>query len=81
MRVCVLAFARARELIGEGISGLDIPSGSTVQDVWNMLVQRVPNLEQLAGSIRVARNGRIVQFTETLHEDDEIALLPPVGGG
>jgi molybdopterin converting factor small subunit len=81
MRVCVLAFARARELLGEGVSGLDLPGGSTIQDVWNALVKRQPELEQLAASIRVARNGRIAAFTDALRENDEIALLPPVGGG
>jgi molybdopterin converting factor small subunit len=81
MRVCVLAFARARELLGEGIFGLDIPDRGTVQEVWNAAVKRAPALENLAGSIRIARNGRIVPFTEQLHDDDEVALLPPAGGG
>lgn len=81
MHVCVLAFARARELLGEGIFRLDVPDGATVQDVWNAAVKRAPALEGLAGSIRVARNGRVVPLTEALHHDDEVALLPPVGGG
>lgn len=81
MRVCVLAFARARELLGEGIFPLDLPESATVQDVWNRVVQRAPALESLAGSIRVARNGRMAAFTEALRHDDEVALLPPVGGG
>jgi MoaE-MoaD fusion protein len=81
MRVCVLAFARARELLGEGVFGVDVPENGTIRDVWNCVVKRAPGLESLADSIRVARNGRIVPFTESVHHDDEIALLPPVGGG
>lgn len=81
MRVCVLAFARVRELLGEGSFGVETPDGGTVQDVWNALTQRAPALQTLAASTRVARNGRIVAFAEALADGDEIALLPPVGGG
>jgi MoaD family protein len=81
MRVCVLAFARVRELLGEGSFALETADGGTVQDVWNVLTQRAPALKALAASTRVARNGRVVAFAEALTDGDEVALLPPVGGG
>jgi molybdopterin converting factor small subunit len=31
--------------------------------------------------MRVARNGRLARDDEQLNEGDEIAVLPPVGGG
>jgi molybdopterin converting factor small subunit len=81
MRVRVLAFARMRELLGSGSQTLELPSESTAGDLWKVLEERVALIAPLASSTRVARNGRIVPMTQTLSEGDEVALLPPVGGG
>lgn len=81
MRVRVLAFARVREVLGAGACDLDLPGGSTARDAWDTLAQRASDLHALAKSTRVARNGRLVPLTEPLHDGDELALLPPVGGG
>ena len=40
-----------------------------------------PDLRDLAESTRIARNGAIVDRAEALREGDEVAFLPPVGGG
>ena len=45
------------------------------------LAHDAPSIEALAESTRIARNGRIVMRTQPLSEGDELALLPPVGGG
>ena len=81
MRIRVLAFARLRELIGIGSQTLDIAEGSTAADLWSLLAQRYAGLQALAESTRVARNGHVVTFDELLEDGDEVALLPPVGGG
>lgn len=81
-RVRVLAFARVRELLESGDLAVDLPDGATVGDAWARLVERSPALAPLAASTRIARNGRVVGDTlEALREGDELALLPPVGGG
>jgi molybdopterin converting factor small subunit len=81
LRIRVLAFARLRELLGGSQHVLDVPSGATTADVWTALVQRCGSLAELADSTRLARNGRLVMHREELLEGDEVALLPPVGGG
>lgn len=81
MRVRVLAFARVRELLGSGAHDLELPEGSTAGEAWSAIVQRAAALETLAQSTRIARNGRIVSSTEPLADGDELALLPPAGGG
>lgn len=81
MRLRVLAFARVRELLGESAFDLDVGDGSTAADVWSALEHRCAALRDLAASTRVARNGRVVAPTQQLEQGDELALLPPVGGG
>ena len=80
MRVRVLAFARVRELLGPPRE-IELPSGATAGTLWDDLAKTCDALPQLAQSTRIARNGRVVGRSETLEEGDEIALLPPAGGG
>lgn len=81
MHVRVVAFAAARELIGAPISQLELAAGARVRDAWAGLERLHPALAQHAASMRVARNGHVANDDETLEEGDEIAVLPPVGGG
>lgn len=81
MRVRVLAFAGVRELLGAGELQVDVPEKSTAGDVWDALAERNAALTALAPSTRFAHNGRIVASSHAIEEGDELALLPPVGGG
>lgn len=81
MHVRVLAFARVRELLGSSTHDLELPEGSTAKEAWAAMVQRAAALEALAQSTRIARNGRVVSGSEPLADGDELALLPPAGGG
>lgn len=82
MKVKVLAFARVRELLGGDRFELDVRDGATAEDAWAHLAQRCAGLLPLAGSTRIARNGRLLSDrAEPLSDGDELALLPPVGGG
>jgi MoaD family protein len=82
MTIQVRAFARLRELFGEGSFSLELPQGSTLADVWESLRRRERRIDAVAPTTRIARNGRVVALlNECVEEGDEIALLPPVGGG
>jgi molybdopterin synthase catalytic subunit len=80
-RVRVLAFARIAELLGSRECPLELREGAKVRDAWSELVRRVPALSEMESSTRAARGGRIVGFDEPLSDGDELAFLPPVGGG
>ena len=80
MRVRILAFAQLRELFGAQHFDLALAEGSTVGDAIEQLASRA-QFEPFAGSTRCARNGSIAQESEPLSDGDELALLPPVGGG
>lgn len=81
LSIGVVAFARVREILGTSNLRLQLEPGARASDVWTELVRRAPELEALTDSTRLARNGRIADAEETLHDGDEIALLPPPGGG
>jgi molybdopterin converting factor small subunit len=79
--VRIIIFARLREIVGAAERPLTLPSGALVRDAWAALAAEMPALSPLETSTRVARNGRIIATDEPLHDGDEIAFLPPVGGG
>lgn len=81
MTVRILAFARVRELLGTAETTLELANGARAGDAWKALTDRNPALLSLERSTRLARNGRIVERTELLAQGDELALLPPSGGG
>ncbi len=50
--------------------------------MWEALRARNREVDKLASVTRIARNGRVAPLlNETRGRGDEIALLPPVGGG
>lgn len=79
MQVRVLAFARVRELLGYGEREVELPASATVEDLWRAI--GTPELDALRQSTRFARNGAVTDSTARLSDGDEVALLPPVGGG
>jgi molybdopterin converting factor subunit 1 len=77
--VRVLFFAYLRERCGVRETAVELPEGARVEDVWEELCRRY---DRLAGQrLRFALNQVYVDTAHPLHEDDEIALIPPVSGG
>ncbi len=81
MNVMLIAFARLRELTGFSQRLLELPEGARVDDAWEVLLLQAPQARELRAVTRAARNGVVVPGTDVLHDGDELALLPPVGGG
>jgi len=81
MRVRVLAFARLRELFGFGERGIECAPGTTLEEVWAQLAAALPEARALRPSTRFARNGTLAAASAVLQDGDEVAFLPPVGGG
>ena len=81
MLVRVVAFARIRELVGAAALERSVADGATVGVLWSALANEFPALGNLAGATRFVRNGAFVAAGERLCDGDELALLPPFGGG
>lgn len=88
MKVKVRYFARYRSLVGTDEEEIEIPEGSTVRDLIEILKERHPVLKNEVfaedddlADVNVSKNGRYVRFDEILKEGDVVALFPPVSGG
>ncbi len=77
----MIAFARIREILGSASSERMLDAGATVASAWAALARDFPALESLRASTRFARNGAFVSESQPLGDGDELALLPPYGGG
>ncbi len=81
MRVRVLYLGILKELSGHDSEWIDVDEGSTVQDVWLKLGERVPRLAGFQRSVATAVNHSYAPANTVLRDGDELALLPPVSGG
>jgi molybdopterin converting factor subunit 1 len=81
MQIRVLAFARLRELLGTAERALELRTDARVEDAWALLARDHPALHNERSSTRAALNGELVAFDSQLKAGDELAFLPPVGGG
>jgi len=78
MRVDVRYFAVLREHRGEEEEKLEVEQGLTVAELYRRLFP-----PSSSGSLPVmfAVNQAYVESTHVLQEGDEVAFIPPLGGG
>lgn len=80
MKVNVLAFGIAKEIVGGSSVEVPLEDAATVAALRGQLEAQYPRLKQLA-SYMVAVNDAYATAEEVLHQRDEIAIIPPVSGG
>ncbi|MGQ9492218.1 MAG: molybdopterin converting factor subunit 1 [Anaerolineae bacterium] len=81
MKVQVKFFAAMREAMGRTEVELDLPSGATVQQLVNVIAERYPLLNSYLDVMLIAVNRKYAHPHTELHPGDEVAFVPPVGGG
>jgi molybdopterin synthase catalytic subunit len=83
MIVRVRFFASLREASGLEQESVMLPAGSTVQALLQALAVGHPGLDAplRARGVRFAVNRCYALPDTVLKESDEVALVPPVGGG
>ncbi len=81
VQVVVRLFASVREALGREELHLDLPPGSTLREVREAVGHLAPEARPLLERCLVARNREFASLEEAIQEGDEIAFLPPVGGG
>jgi len=81
MRVRVRCFAAAREIVGTGELIVELPEGSTLNQLFEQIGRRFPKLARLSGSLLFSVNREYAPGERRLAAEDEVALIPPVSGG
>lgn len=79
MQITVRFFAAARELVGSGSLTQKLPDSATLGDLAEALYRAYPGLSLMR--LRLALNSAYAAPEAELHDGDEVALIPPVGGG
>lgn len=81
MRIAVQLFARLHDLAGTRAMQVDVPSQSTVRDVWAAVIQAAPAVAAMAGAVTAAVNEDFATMATVVRDGDDVAFLPPVSGG
>lgn len=79
--VRVKFFAALRDLAGREEKILVLPNASRASKVIDVLSVEYVKMKDWKGHLRVAVNLEYVPMDYTLHDQDEVALIPPVSGG
>jgi molybdopterin synthase sulfur carrier subunit len=81
MKVQVQFFSRLGDLAGLSEMDLDVPEGTKVADLLEMLYSRTPALREWDKSILVASGVEFVTRDHVIKSGSEISIMPPVQGG
>ena len=79
MRITIKCFASSREILGQRELVMDVCAGARVADLREVLFETYPRLIDLR--LRFAVNAVYAAQELELHDGDEVACIPPVGGG
>jgi molybdopterin converting factor subunit 1 len=80
MKINILTFGIAKDIIGNRQLELELPDGSSVGYLKEILVALFPAFSDLK-SLQVAVNEEFAFNELVLSSRDEIAIIPPVSGG
>jgi sulfur-carrier protein len=81
VRVKVLFFGRLKDVIGQSEESLDLNEASTIEQLFALYSERIPELAKYRSSVVASRNQEFAAWDTMLHSGDEVAFLPPVSGG
>jgi len=81
IKIKVKFFAAPREALDQSEIAVEVPEGTTVEELLNLLKEKYPVLRSYVRFLSVAVNRAYVGMGTELHDGDVVACLPPVGGG
>lgn len=80
MKINLLAFGIAKDILQSKQLAVELPEGSTIRTLKEYLFQQYPDFSGLKSiSFAVGENYQV--DSHTLHENEEVVIIPPVAGG
>jgi molybdopterin synthase catalytic subunit len=81
MRIQLRLFATYHEIVGSRVLTWSAREGITVRELVDGIITKYPRLRDHRGTMLLAVNEEFATSDQSLHDGDEVALLPPVSGG
>lgn len=81
MRLEVRMFAVARDMAGSERVAVELPTGATIADLRQQLIEQVPGLAPMAPQLMFAIDEQYSTDTAPLRAEADVACIPPVSGG
>jgi MoaE-MoaD fusion protein len=81
MIIKILFFATLKERTGKSRLDVEMPEGSHVKDLRDIIIGMYPNAKDTIGSSLVAIDQKYAGNTDRLRDGAEVAFFPPVSGG
>ena len=81
MQVQVQFFSNLKELAGASTRLIEIPQGSRVADLLDVIYAHDPALRAWDKSILIGAGVEFVERDYALRPNEDIAIMPPVQGG
>ncbi|OUT93950.1 MAG: hypothetical protein CBB92_14115 [Flammeovirgaceae bacterium TMED32] len=80
MKIKLIAFGIAKEIIGPDESNLEVKNPCNIGDLKRILIIHYPEFKKIQ-SIKFAVNEDYQEDYFQIHEGDEVVIIPPVSGG
>ena len=81
LKIRVVYFASAREATATQRETFTIPDAASTSDLAKEMIKRHPALDRMLDSVRFSVNLEVVEGRRSLHDGDEVGVLPPLAGG
>ena len=81
MNIHLRLFSTYRDIVGVGEMDIKLTQGSCLRDLLDVLTSKYPELKSLERKVLLAVNREFAALDAVLSQGDEVALMPPIGGG
>lgn len=82
MNIKILLFAEARDLAEADSIEIEISSETTKTEIFDAVKRAAKCLEQILDTCNLAYNHQFIYEEKlSIQQTDELALIPPIGGG
>jgi len=81
MKVKVLLFAQAKQIVGDEWIEVELKDGAKVSELKSTLAILKPDLASLLSRSSIALDQNYATDDDEVNEGVEVAMIPPVSGG